>query len=60
MGWLQILEHLRDSTDALWKPKMNADGKAVQRWGVLPEIGDPKKAAHTNGVFWRERADNEQ
>ena len=29
MGRLQILEHLPDSTDALLKPKMNADGKAI-------------------------------
>jgi hypothetical protein len=51
MGWLQILEHLRDSTDALLKRKMDADDKAIQRWDLLQEIGDPKKAAHANGVF---------
>jgi hypothetical protein len=51
MGWLQILEHLRDSTDALLKPKMNADGEAIERWDALQEIGDPNKAAHANGMF---------
>ncbi len=51
MGWLQILEHLSDSKDALSKPKTNADGKAMERWDVLQEIGGPKKAAHANGIF---------
>jgi predicted SnoaL-like aldol condensation-catalyzing enzyme len=31
--------------------KMNSDGKAVEHWDVLQEVGDPKKAAHTNGMF---------
>jgi len=51
MGWLQILEHLSDSKDALSKPKTNADGKAMERWDVLQEIGDPKKAVHAHGIF---------
>jgi hypothetical protein len=29
---------------------MDAGGKAIKRWDVLQEIGDPKKAAHTNGM----------
>src|SRR5258708_30879390 len=31
--------------------KMNADGKATEHWDVLQEIGDPKNAAHANGMF---------
>ena len=31
--------------------KMNADGRAIEHWDVLQEIGDPKKAAHGNGMF---------
>lgn len=31
--------------------KMNADGKAVEHWDVLQEVGDPKNAAHANGMF---------
>jgi predicted SnoaL-like aldol condensation-catalyzing enzyme len=31
--------------------KMNSDGKAIEHWDVLQEIGDPKKAAHVNGMF---------
>jgi predicted SnoaL-like aldol condensation-catalyzing enzyme len=31
--------------------KMDADGRAVEHWDVLQEIGDPKKAAHANGMF---------
>lgn len=31
--------------------KMNADGKAIEHWDVLQEIGDPNKAAHANGMF---------
>ncbi len=31
--------------------KMSADGKAIEHWVVLQEIGDPKKAAHANGMF---------
>ena len=31
--------------------KMDADGKAIEHWDVLQEIGDPKKAAHANGMF---------
>ena len=31
--------------------KMDADGKAIEHWDVLQEIGDPKKAAHANSVF---------
>jgi len=37
MGWLQILEHVRDSTDALLKSKMNAGDKVIERWDVLQE-----------------------
>jgi hypothetical protein len=54
MGRLQILEHLRDSTDALLQPKMNADGEAIERWDALQEIGDPNKAAHAMACFERE------
>ena len=31
--------------------KMDADGKAIEHWDVLQEIGDPKNAANPNGVF---------
>ena len=31
--------------------KMNADGKAVEHWDVLQEVGDPRKAVHANGMF---------
>jgi len=31
--------------------KMNADSRAIEHWDVLQEIGDPKKAAHGNGMF---------
>ena len=31
--------------------KMNAEGKAIEHWDVLQEVGDPKKAAHANGMF---------
>jgi len=31
--------------------KMNAEGRAVEHWDVLQEIGDPKNAAHANGMF---------
>ena len=31
--------------------KMNAEGKAIEHWDVLQEIGDPKNAAHANGMF---------
>lgn len=31
--------------------KMNADGRAVEHWDVLQEVGDPKNAAHANGMF---------
>lgn len=31
--------------------KMDADGKAIEHWDVLQEVGDPKKAAHANGMF---------
>lgn len=31
--------------------KMDADGKALEHWDVLQEIGDPKNAAHANGMF---------
>jgi hypothetical protein len=48
MDWLQILELQRDCNGKL---KMNADGKAIEWWGVLQEIGDPKKATHANGMF---------
>jgi hypothetical protein len=30
---------------------MSADGKSVEHWDALQEIGDPKKAAHANGMF---------
>jgi predicted SnoaL-like aldol condensation-catalyzing enzyme len=30
---------------------MNADGKAIERWDVLREIGHPKKTAHADGMF---------
>ena len=30
---------------------MDADGKAIEHWDVLQEIGDPKNAANANGVF---------
>ena len=31
--------------------KMDADGKAIEHWDVLQEIGDPKNAANPNDVF---------
>jgi len=31
--------------------KMNAEGKAIEYWDVLPEIGDPNKAALANGMY---------
>ena len=31
--------------------KMNSEGKAIEHWDVLQEIGDPKNAAHANGMF---------
>lgn len=31
--------------------KMDADGKAIEHWDVLQEIGEPKNAAHANGMF---------
>jgi len=31
--------------------KMNAEGRAVEHWDVLQEIGDPKNVAHANGMF---------
>ncbi len=31
--------------------KMDTDGKAIEHWDVLQEVGDPKKAAHANGMF---------
>jgi predicted SnoaL-like aldol condensation-catalyzing enzyme len=31
--------------------KMNADGKTIEHWDVLQEIGDPKNAANANGMF---------
>ena len=31
--------------------KMDAEGKAVEHWDVLQEVGDPQKAAHANGMF---------
>ena len=31
--------------------KMNAEGKATEHWDVLQEVGDPKNAAHANGMF---------
>ncbi len=31
--------------------KMDADGKAIEHWDVLQEIGDSKNAAHANGMF---------
>jgi predicted SnoaL-like aldol condensation-catalyzing enzyme len=31
--------------------KMDADGKAIEHWDVLQEIGDPKNAANANGMF---------
>lgn len=31
--------------------KMNTEGKAMEHWDVLQEIGDPKKAVHANGMF---------
>jgi predicted SnoaL-like aldol condensation-catalyzing enzyme len=30
---------------------MDADGKVIEHWDVLQEIGDPKNAAHANGMF---------
>ena len=30
---------------------MDADGKAIEHWDVLQEIGDPKNAAHANRMF---------
>jgi hypothetical protein len=60
MGWLQILEHLHHSADALLKPKMNLDGKDIEYWDVLQEIGDPKKAAHCKWHISRGSTDNEQ
>jgi predicted SnoaL-like aldol condensation-catalyzing enzyme len=31
--------------------RMDADGKAIEHWDVLQPIGDPKNAAHANGMF---------
>lgn len=31
--------------------KMDADGKAIEHWDVLQEVGEPAKAAHQNGMF---------
>lgn len=31
--------------------RLNAEGKAVEHWHVLQEIGDPKNAAYANGMF---------
>jgi predicted SnoaL-like aldol condensation-catalyzing enzyme len=31
--------------------RMDADGKAIEHWDVLQEIGDPKNAANANGIF---------
>jgi predicted SnoaL-like aldol condensation-catalyzing enzyme len=31
--------------------KMNAEGRAIEHWDVLQEIGDPKAAVHANGMF---------
>jgi len=31
--------------------KMNENGKAIEHWDVLQEIGDPKEATHVNGMF---------
>jgi predicted SnoaL-like aldol condensation-catalyzing enzyme len=31
--------------------KMDANGKAIEHWDVLQEIGNPKSAAHANGMF---------
>ena len=41
----------RVKSDALLKPKVHVDGKAIERWGVLQEIGHPKKTAHANSMF---------
>jgi len=30
---------------------MDADGKAIEHWDVLQEIGDPKNAANASGMF---------
>ena len=54
MGWLQILEHQRDSTDALLKPEMNADGEVIERWDALQEIGNPTKPPMQMACFERE------
>jgi predicted SnoaL-like aldol condensation-catalyzing enzyme len=31
--------------------RMNSEGKAIEHWDVLQEVGDPKKAAQANGMF---------
>jgi predicted SnoaL-like aldol condensation-catalyzing enzyme len=31
--------------------KMNENGKAIEHWDVLREVGDPKEATHANGMF---------
>jgi predicted SnoaL-like aldol condensation-catalyzing enzyme len=31
--------------------RMEAVGKAIEHWDVLQPIGDPKNAAHANGMF---------
>ena len=31
--------------------KMNENGKAIEHWDVLQEVGDPKEATHANGMF---------
>jgi predicted SnoaL-like aldol condensation-catalyzing enzyme len=31
--------------------KMNAERKVTEHWDVLQEVGDPKNAAHANGMF---------
>jgi hypothetical protein len=46
--------------DAIVKPMMIADGKAIELWDLLQEIGDQKKAAHAKRMFSRGRSNNEQ
>jgi len=52
MGWLQILEHLRNYDGRHRETHDDADGKGHRDlWDLLQEIGDQKKAAHAKRMF---------
>jgi hypothetical protein len=59
LDWLQILDDLRDSTDALLKRKMNADGKAIQRGTCCKKSAIRGRPRMQMACFERS-ADNEQ